>query len=253
MRPLTEFELAMELVRSGMNDCAIGREMGIPRETVRDWRHKAETGWRPGEGRTTASRRPDESCPICGSAELDGWHYAYLLGQYLGDGYLSEHARKVFKLRISLNLRYLGIVSDCIQAIVAVRGYDNVGFVERIGCVEAYSFWKHWICLFPQHGRGRKHERKIDLVGWQEDIVAQYPDRLLRGLIHSDGWRGINRVNATDYPRYQFTNNSEDIRGIFCQACDRFGVSWKQMKWNVISIARAPDVLKLDLVVGPKA
>jgi hypothetical protein len=239
MRPLAEFELAMELVRSGMNDCAIGRRMGIPRGTVRDWRHKAWTGWRPGQGSAARRRRPDESCPICGPAELDAWQYAYLLGQYLGDGWLSEHRRRVFRLRIALNLEYVGIVSDCIRAIAAVRGNENIGFVEKIGCVEAYSYWKHWPCVFPQHGPGRKHERKIALVAWQEDIVAQYPDRLLRGLIHSDGWRGVNRVNGTDYPRYQFTNHSEDIRAIFCQACDRFGVSWKNMNWKTISIARA--------------
>ncbi|MGH9166642.1 MAG: hypothetical protein ACRD02_02270 [Acidimicrobiia bacterium] len=250
MRPLAEFERAMELVRSGMNDCAIGTQMGIPRGTVRDWRHKAKTGWRPGNpGRS----RSDENCPVCSHASLDRAQYAYLLGQYLGDGCLSEHRRRVFRLRISLSLGYPGIMSDCIRAIVAVRGSDNVGFVECVGCVVAYSYWKHWRCVFPQHGSGRKHERKIELLSWQEDVVAQHPDRLLRGLLHSDGWRGVNRVNGTDYPRYQFANNSEDILRIFCQACDRFGVSWKQMNWKTISIARAPDVLKLDLVAGPKA
>jgi hypothetical protein len=250
MRPLAEFELAMELVQSGMNDCAIARQMGIPRGTVMDWRHKAESGWRPGQAE---KGRTDVNCPVCADATLDRAQYAYLLGQYLGDGWLSEHRRRVFRLRIALNLEYVGIVSDCIRAIAAVRGNENIGFVEKIGCVEAYSYWKHWPCLFPQHGSGRKHERKIALVAWQEDIVAQYPDRLLRGLIHSDGWRGVNRVNGTNYPRYQFTNHSEDIRAIFYQACDRFGVSWKKMNWKTISIARALDVLKLDLVVGPKA
>ena len=29
--------------------------------------------------------------------------------------------------------------------------------------------WKHWPCLFPQHGPGRKHERKIRLEAWQRD------------------------------------------------------------------------------------
>jgi hypothetical protein len=31
-------------------------------------------------------------------------------------------------------------------------------------CLEVYSFSKHWPCLFPQHGPGRKHERKIQLT-----------------------------------------------------------------------------------------
>ena len=29
--------------------------------------------------------------------------------------------------------------------------------------------WKHWPCLFPQHGPGRKHERPIVLEDWQRD------------------------------------------------------------------------------------
>jgi hypothetical protein len=63
----------------------------------------------------------------------------------------------------------------------------------------------------------------------------------------------MNRVNNTDYPRYMFTNNSEDIREIFCRACDVYGVAWRQSNWKTISVARAPDVAKLDLVVGPKS
>jgi hypothetical protein len=82
--------------------------------------------------------------------------------------------------------------------------------------------------------------------------VEKHPGRLLRGLIHSDGYRGLNYVNGKGYPRYLFCNRSDDIRGIFCQACDTYGVRWRQSNQWTISIARAPDVAKLDLVVGPK-
>ena len=34
---------------------------------------------------------------------------------------------------------------------------------------EVYSFSKHWPCLFPQHEPGRKHERKIELMPWQQN------------------------------------------------------------------------------------
>ena len=44
MRPEPEYREAVRLIRSGMNDSAIGRELGIPRETVRDWRYGIETG-----------------------------------------------------------------------------------------------------------------------------------------------------------------------------------------------------------------
>ncbi|MFI9836970.1 helix-turn-helix domain-containing protein [Nonomuraea sp. NPDC051941] len=48
--------------------------------------------------------------------------------------------------------------------------------------------------LFPQHGPGKKHERPIVLEPWQREIVSAHPGRFVRGLIHSDGWRGTNRV-----------------------------------------------------------
>ena len=45
---------------------------------------------------------------------------------------------------------------------------------------------------------------------WQRCIALdRHPEQFLRGLIHSDGWRGINRVRGANgspyaYPRYQF-------------------------------------------------
>ena len=88
------------------------------------------------------------------------------------------------------------------------------------------SYWNHWPCLFPQHGLGPKHSRSITLVKWQQEIVDAYPGRLLRGLIHSDGSRDLNVVNAQSYPRYQFANISADIHEIFCRAAEAFGVHW---------------------------
>jgi len=38
-----------------------------------------------------------------------------------------------------------------------------------------------WPCLFPQHGPGRKHERKIELAPWQEAIVDREPEQFIRG------------------------------------------------------------------------
>jgi hypothetical protein len=38
VRPQWEWEAVLTLLRSGLNDCAIARRTGIPRETVREWR-----------------------------------------------------------------------------------------------------------------------------------------------------------------------------------------------------------------------
>jgi hypothetical protein len=99
---------------------------------------------------------------------------------------------------------------------------------------------------------GRKHERKIELLSWQRDITRKHPGLLLRGLIHSDGCRILNRVNGTDYPRYHFTNRSAGIRDIFCAACEDYRVHWTACRTELLSVARRRDVARLDLAVGPK-
>ena len=88
-------------------------------------------------------------------------------------------------------------------------------FASRLGA-------EHWPDLFPQMGPGRKHERPIVLAPWQREIVDAHPWPFVRGLIHSDGCRTVNRfktrlpsgrVAEYAYPRYFFSNLSADIRG----------------------------------------
>ena len=116
--------------------------------------------------------------------------------------------------------------------------------------VSAYS--KKWPYLFPQHGPGRKHDRRIVLAGWQEALVARYPAVLLRGLIHSDGCRFINTGRNWRHPRYSFSNRSCDIRRIFCDACDQLGLRWTAAKPYTVYVSRVDDVRVLDDAIGPK-
>jgi hypothetical protein len=122
------------------------------------------------------------------------------------------------------------------------------------------SYSKHWPCLFPQHGPGLKHNRKIELADWQQVIVNRHPGEFARGLFHSDGWRGINRVRGAlkegdrwyEYPRYQFVNQSEDILRLCSEALDVLGVEWRYSKPTTISVAKRDAVARLDEFVGPK-
>ena len=247
MRSNEEFEAVVGLCKVGLNDCQVSRLTGIPRGTVRDMRTKGREGW-------SRSGRTEKDCPMCGSRSLDEKAYAYLLGIWLGDGCISRHARGVFKLRIMLDQKYLGIVSECIRAIESVRAFPKarVGVTECLGCFEVGSHWKHWPCLFPQHGAGPKWKREIVLAQWQEDIAKECPDQVVRGLIHSDGSRDMNWVKGKSYPRYQFTNNSYEIQEIFTTACERLGVHWARTYWKRISVARRQSVAILDQVVGSK-
>jgi hypothetical protein len=102
-------------------------------------------------------------------------------------------------------------------------------FPHKTGCTDIKSTSKHWLCLFPQHGPGRKHRRKIELEPWQERIVAEYPGDFARGLFHSDGSRAMNRVRPPlkngdrwyEYPRYFFVNHSVGIHRLGGGALDR--------------------------------
>jgi hypothetical protein len=110
--------------------------------------------------------------------------------------------------------------------------------------------------LFPQHGPGPKHERRIALVAWQRKITHEYPRMLVRGLLHSDGCRSLNTVRhgprVYSYPRYQFTNRSQDIKGMLCEHLDLLGIAWRRASERNISIARREAVAALDAFVGPK-
>ena len=181
--------------------------------------------------------------------------YAYLLGMYLGDGYIS-HDRRCHRLRIATDAVYPAIIAECARAMQAVVPQNRVAVRRRKDgsrTVDVSAYSKAWPSLFPQHGAGRKHERRIALADWQQRIVEDEPEMFLRGLIHSDGCRVLNRVGGRAYPRYLFSQRSADIREIFAGACRRLGVTVSTAGRNQVSIGRRADVAFVDGFVGPKA
>jgi hypothetical protein len=163
-----------------------------------------------------------------------------------------------------LDGRYPEVIDDCVMAITLSLSHDTNVHVrprptDRGVIVEAA--WKLWPDALPRHGPGRKHMRPIVLAPWQRAIVDRHPRPFLRGLIHSDGCRTINRfktklpsgrVAEHEYPRYFFSNLSSDIRGLFCEYCDRLGIRWMQSNPRNISVSHRDSVALLDSFVGPK-
>jgi len=237
---------ALELVAGGVPLAEIARQLGTSRAAIREW---------AADPTRALAVPPGSRCFVDAGRPCDQPQtYAYLLGQYLGDGHLVTSGR-VPRLRIACADAYPGIAAEVDAAMAEISG-NAVGSVQAVGCSEHYCYWMHWPCLFPQHGAGRKHERPILLAAWQREIVAEHPWPLIRGLIHSDGCRAINRVTAHGvryaYPRYFFANESADILGIMAEALDRVGVAWRLNRPNSISVARRESVAKLDAHVGPK-
>lgn len=233
MRSLQELRRIHALVALGLNDCAIARLTGVPRTTVRDWRRAERWAQQPQRCGTLDS----DSCALC---------------------YLVHHHRGVYRLTVTLDAKYPSIVSECREAIEAVMPRGRVGIQFRFGgtCAWVSNSSKQWPCLLPQHGQGKKHERRIELAPWQQKVIDVHGKPFLRGLIHSDGCRSTNTVRHGSrtyaYPRYTFSNRSDDIRQIFCDTCDLLGVEWRVMNaWN-ISVARRASVALLDEFIGPK-
>jgi len=227
------------------NDCEVSRQTGVPRSTIRDWR----SGKNQQLPRTASTECSHDFTLLRVKA------YAYLLGVYLGDGCLSRAPRGVWRLRVTMDVRYPAILDECCRAMEAVMPGKRAHRYRRVrepGCVEVSMYSKHWPCLLPQHGPGKKHLRKIAFTPWQERIVSQAHENFVRGLIHSDGCRVIANDRGVASTRYYFSNLSEDIKILFCNSLEALGIAWTRPSDRQIAIYRRSAVAALDEFIGPK-
>ncbi|HEX4906818.1 MAG TPA: hypothetical protein VFU93_15290 [Acidimicrobiales bacterium] len=232
---------------AGASAAEASRRTGIPWRTIRKWELA-------GMATVAARRLPARLCAAGTCALIDRLpedRYAYLLGQYLGDGSLVRFPR-TWRLEVHGDEKYVSIVSEVRDAMLAVMPTSKVGIRHRNGCAVVSSYGNHWACLFPQHGPGPKHSRTIELAPWQREIATAKPKQLLRGLVHSDGCRVINTVKGHGYPRYHFSNRSDDIRGIFVWACEVVGIECRHNNRYSLSVARRQSVEQMDTFIGPK-
>jgi hypothetical protein len=211
---------ALALVEQGRSLNSVSRETGISRATIRSWQDRLE----PLPSIALRDPRPP----------ADDQAYAYLLGLYLGDGCISAHPRGTgYYLRIACADAWPGLIQLCREAMRRCAP-ASASSLQKEGYTMVTSYYRHWPCLFPQHGPGKKHDRQIALEPWQQDIVDAHPWEFIRGLVHSDGCRITNwttRIVAGErkryeYPRYFFTNLSDDIRQLYTDTLDKVGVNW---------------------------
>ncbi|MFE9793466.1 helix-turn-helix domain-containing protein [Streptomyces goshikiensis] len=248
-------QTALTLLRGGTKNAEVARRLNVPVGTIGHWKHadRAKRGECPG------AHAPE--CPRCDGSPLDAEAYAYTLGLYLGDGHISHYAgHRVPTLRITCDNKWPGLMDSAEKAMRRVFPYNRVCRASKVGCHDLKMSSKHLTCLFPQHGPGRKHERRIVLEDWQQEIVDAHPWAFLRGLIHSDGCRITNWTvrngKRYEYPRYFFTNKSDDIRRLCTDTLTKVGVEWTILARGVdplnVSIARKASVALMDAHIGPK-
>ncbi|MEE1754982.1 helix-turn-helix domain-containing protein [Streptomyces sp. SP18CS02] len=250
---------ALTLLRGGARNADVARTLNVPTGTISYWKHvdRAKRGECPG--------RSIPKCPRCDGRDLNEEAYAYLLGLYLGDGHIVQNrSMRVPSLSITCDDSWPGLINACVDAMRAVLRGNSVSTVQRKGCQEVKIYSRHLFCLFPQHGPGKKHERPIVLQGWQQGIVDAFPWEFVRGLIHSDGCRITNWATRVvggerkryEYPRYFFTNASDDIRRLCTDTLDGLGVEWTHCTRRgdpyTVSVARRASVALMDAHVGPK-
>ncbi len=252
---LTQWETVIQ------NKSHIAKNLGIPRPTVRDCIQKF--GSLENFNQYLAKREElGLDNPVNNALQNLEWRkaYAYLLGLYLGDGCidLMKNKKRVYRLRITQDKHYTGLISACEQAMNIVLPKNHVFFASKQGCVDIIILSIHLVQMFPQHGRGAKHARRLTFEDWQWTIIDEFPLEVFRGLYHADGSRAQNIVKGTNYVRYIFTNKSVDLIELFKYVCDKIEVHWttkkahyKHKSYNVY-ISRREDIAYLDNVVGAK-
>lgn len=249
---------ALTLLRADVPNHRVAKECGVPAGTIAYWKHedrKKRGDPLPGKGVSRAF------CPICGNGELSERAYSYLLGLYLGDGHVMPQKNGTVKLTIACCDGWPDLIRQAEKAMAVVLPIASVSRRQRQGCTDVQSHSKHWLCLFPQHGPGKKHNRPIVLSPWQQRIVEGHTRDFLRGLIHSDGCRFTNRIvhrrpsgeRVYEYAGYAFSNKSVDILNLCGWALDRLGVAWRYSRKDLIAVTRRASVEQLDDFIGPKS
>jgi len=257
MRTYEEYHEILTLWEKEQNKKKISRITGINRATIRDCINKYGSVAGLEKYRQENVEIVGESSLVVELKKQDDpenlhQHYAYLFGLYLGDGCISKMNR-VHRLRIALDMKYPDIIQSAVDVLETLFPDNQIGIVDCIGCVNVSLYHKYLPQIFPQDGDGKKHDRDIILEDWQQYIVDDYPLEFFRGLYHSDGSRSQNIVNGKNYPRYMFSNYSDDIRKLFTDTTEKLGLSWTTANARNVAISRREDVAWLDEHVGEKS
>jgi intein-encoded DNA endonuclease-like protein len=219
-------ENVRKLFDNGKTKSEISRETGIPFRTIVDWVNPKLKG------------REYKNCytPIIDfdsylDTEEKQKAYSFILAVYLCDGNISTF--KTFRaplIRFYNDTQYPKNTQEWAQnlQILLPENFINIHKKKTSNCFVVCTYSKKLLDLFPQHGIGKKHNRKLELTDWQKKIIEKHPQEFIRGCIQSDGCIYFQSVGKYSYKKYSFTNRSEDIIDFFLLALKFCGIEKKK-------------------------
>lgn len=243
MRTLKEYEKVMKLRKQGLSQWDISDKTGIPRGTIKDW-----VIGNIDLSKSKYKLQIDDPMLIL-DTESKKQSYSYVLGMYLGDGYINK-MKRTYRIRIAQDNKYSSLIELQKKYLSDVLADNSVCITKRNGdnCVDISAYSNNLPVLFPQHGKGKKHERKIELLKWQKNIIKKYPEEFIRGLIHSDGCVFYSQGKLC----YEFSNMSKDILGIFAWAIGLLNIKCT-FTWKSANIRKKSEVEKMAKFVEAKS
>lgn len=212
---MDRFEYTKQKLNEGISQRQIARDLNVDHATISYWiRNNFQTS------KKNSSSTVNDIITLC---QKYSSHYAYILGSYLGDGHISKLPR-TYRLRIFCNRKYQDIIDRNKHSLQTLFNTNKINILQQLHtqCDEVIVHNKHLDKFFPQHGVGKKHNRDIILLDWQEKIVGDNAEYFIKGLLDSDGCR-YKQTNV-DRMYWQFTNKSLDIINIYIKILNNLNI-----------------------------
>lgn len=228
------------------NKLALSKKYKIPRATLRYWLKSDFL-----EKKNVAKLEEDNYIEkVYDRVRENKKIYNFILGLYIGDGCITKN-KMSYKIRIVQDSKYQNSIKE-ISSVMEIFFQKRSSLTQQEGCAVVTIFDKYLPLYFPQHGPGKKHERKIELSQFQLENLDY--ENLMRGLFISDGSYYLAKKK---YERYNFTNKSLDIINIFRQCLYHFDISHGfRIKPNgiyIVEIQKKSEVMKTKEIVGVKS
>lgn len=140
--------------------------------------------------------------------------YSYILGMYLGDGYVDK-MKRTYRLRIALDSRQDIVENECIKHLKILFPDNNINsrIIKNQNCKTITLYSNLLPYIFPQcRFRGKKHEHDVSLLQYQKNSINLLP--FMKGLFQSDG---SFYYRNSKYKTYNFSNKSIQIIDMFSE------------------------------------